>query len=508
MGQYIGARYVPKFMGVYDATQAYENLCVIDNGLGTSYITRKPTPAGTPLTDTTYWAVYGASSGAIINLQNQIEEIKDGFVTPEMFGAAGDGLTDDTQAVKDAINSGVPVVFGGSYLITDQIDETNLKLFGGGILILAYPSDYTIIARGDSKIDGLTFKSTGVRVGYGIRAVSRPSISNCKFDGFDVALMLSDIYGGQLTKCYFTTNNTCVHLKCLNWPATNCTSCHFVACYFLSSYKGLYTESGEASRNVHLDTCVFEYLYEEAINANDVLGIVENCWFEHINNNAQSTAIKGVNSFITDLANNYQPTISVKYDLTQPSWGDSDKGYVFRDKNAIRARKLKLVDKYTQSDTGDRIEINGDGQALNVYLGSNLLGSPIYTPAPKIKVSTIGVNGYQNPIQVADRNSGFTVTKLSTGKYYVDFGRTISSCSIFASAGKLTNTPASESDYDTNITVSDIVTAHVFGINNVSTSNYKQWKQATGAVIMVTNNSGVLEDAHIDVMVCEVIPAT
>ena len=53
MGQYIGARYVPKFMGLYDATQAYENLCVVDNGLGTSYISQKPTPAGTPLTDTT-----------------------------------------------------------------------------------------------------------------------------------------------------------------------------------------------------------------------------------------------------------------------------------------------------------------------------------------------------------------------------------------------------------------------------------------------------------------------
>lgn len=70
--QYIGARYVPKFMGTYDPTQIYEALDVVDNGLGTSYISKVPTPAGTPLTDTTHWAIYGASSGAIINLQNQI----------------------------------------------------------------------------------------------------------------------------------------------------------------------------------------------------------------------------------------------------------------------------------------------------------------------------------------------------------------------------------------------------------------------------------------------------
>ena len=75
MTQYIGARYVPKFMGTYDNTQAYENMCVVDNGLGTSYISKKPTPAGTPLTDTDYWAIYGSTNGAIINLQNQIDTI-------------------------------------------------------------------------------------------------------------------------------------------------------------------------------------------------------------------------------------------------------------------------------------------------------------------------------------------------------------------------------------------------------------------------------------------------
>ena len=73
--QYIGARYVPRFMGLYDNTTAYEGLDVVDNGLGTSYIARKPVPVGTPLTDTEYWAVYGASSGAIINLQNQINAL-------------------------------------------------------------------------------------------------------------------------------------------------------------------------------------------------------------------------------------------------------------------------------------------------------------------------------------------------------------------------------------------------------------------------------------------------
>lgn len=77
--KYVGARYMPKFLGTYDATTAYEALSVVDNGMGTSYVSNQPVPAGTPLTDTTYWAIYGASSGAIINLQNQIDDLSDGF---------------------------------------------------------------------------------------------------------------------------------------------------------------------------------------------------------------------------------------------------------------------------------------------------------------------------------------------------------------------------------------------------------------------------------------------
>lgn len=76
MRQYIGARYMPKFMGAYDATTAYEALSVVDNGLGTSYISNKPVPAGTPLTDGDYWMIYGASSGAILDLQDRMTDVE------------------------------------------------------------------------------------------------------------------------------------------------------------------------------------------------------------------------------------------------------------------------------------------------------------------------------------------------------------------------------------------------------------------------------------------------
>jgi len=70
--QYIGARYVPRFLGTWNNTTQYEALDVVDNGSGTSYIARKTVPAGTPLNNTGFWFVYGASSGAIIDLQSRM----------------------------------------------------------------------------------------------------------------------------------------------------------------------------------------------------------------------------------------------------------------------------------------------------------------------------------------------------------------------------------------------------------------------------------------------------
>lgn len=103
--EYVGARYVPRFLGTYSPTTIYDALDVVDDGMGTSYIARKTTPAGTPLNDTTYWFVYGASSGAIISLQNRmtaaendITAIQDrSSVLPDLY----DALT--TYAANDYV---------------------------------------------------------------------------------------------------------------------------------------------------------------------------------------------------------------------------------------------------------------------------------------------------------------------------------------------------------------------------------------------------------------------
>lgn len=51
---YIGARYVPKLEGTWDINLDYDYLAVVDYE-GSSYISRRPVPAGTQLSNRVYW---------------------------------------------------------------------------------------------------------------------------------------------------------------------------------------------------------------------------------------------------------------------------------------------------------------------------------------------------------------------------------------------------------------------------------------------------------------------
>ena len=156
MAQYIGARYVPKFMGAYDNTQAYEALCVVDNSLGTSYISKVPTPAGTPLTNTTYWAVYGASSGAIINLQNQIDALRDSTV--QYFESVTDMLATDLQIGEVVATLGYYNAYDGGgaiYNIVASTAKLHETLSNGNVAEMVYTDTVSVLQVG-AVGDGIT----------------------------------------------------------------------------------------------------------------------------------------------------------------------------------------------------------------------------------------------------------------------------------------------------------------------------------------------------------------
>ena len=107
--QYIGARYVPKF---YENSQGgtewqsgviYEPLTIVTWN-GNSYTSKKPVPAtvGDPSAHPEYWAATGNFNAQLEEVMEKLELFP--FVTPEDYGAAGDGITDDTSAFSAALS--------------------------------------------------------------------------------------------------------------------------------------------------------------------------------------------------------------------------------------------------------------------------------------------------------------------------------------------------------------------------------------------------------------------
>ena len=129
--QYIGARYVPLvYENTVDPSSAewqenvnYEPMIIVTFNLG-SYMSKKYVPAsvGNPAENPDYWVQMGQYNGQIAHLQSEIDALDDKVdnitVTPELFGAKGDGIADDTDAVQSALNSGCRVYLKNTYLVS------------------------------------------------------------------------------------------------------------------------------------------------------------------------------------------------------------------------------------------------------------------------------------------------------------------------------------------------------------------------------------------------------
>ncbi len=154
------------------------------------------------------------------------------FVTPEHYGAVGDGVTNDATAIQSAVNSGKPVWFGQkNYRITSGINvPINSKLIGSGKgSIISITTGITILTlNGNTLVDNLTFDGTdaasqiGIRVSDAVAATSTKIsniISNCIFIDLNYGLNASNVYGVSyegayyVESCYFTSNNIGVYLE-------------------------------------------------------------------------------------------------------------------------------------------------------------------------------------------------------------------------------------------------------------------------------------------------------
>lgn len=101
--QYIGARYVPKFVGTWDANTSYEPLSIVQDANGNSYTSKQTVPAGTPLSNTTYWVMSANFNAQIEQLTDEINAIQEDV----------NGNTDKIDALRGVVRAGQNIVFIG-----------------------------------------------------------------------------------------------------------------------------------------------------------------------------------------------------------------------------------------------------------------------------------------------------------------------------------------------------------------------------------------------------------
>lgn len=114
--EYIGARYVPLFMGDWDNTVTYEPLSIVQYQ-GNSYTSRQYVPTGIEITNTAYWAETGSYNAQVEQYRQEVldlaeevsglvpiatENILDDAVTTAKI--ADDAITTD-KVIDDAITS-------------------------------------------------------------------------------------------------------------------------------------------------------------------------------------------------------------------------------------------------------------------------------------------------------------------------------------------------------------------------------------------------------------------
>lgn len=85
-------------------------------------------------------------------------KITDNFVIPEMFGAKGDGVTDDSAAINEALNCGKPVLLRGVYAVGAGMSGNAPEICGmGAKIILLNDVDQVFRLRGTNCFSGLRF---------------------------------------------------------------------------------------------------------------------------------------------------------------------------------------------------------------------------------------------------------------------------------------------------------------------------------------------------------------
>lgn len=199
-------------------------------------------------------------------LDNNTSYLNDITINVKMFGAKGDGVTDDTQAIQNAVNSGKKIYFPiGKYKITSTIQLPNNLITLYGVkresVILADETVNIVFSnvKKYSYFNNLDIHFTNI--------CFQGSISYCEFENIycngdiDTSIALNDL---DDIWCGFTTFINCTFLnsKCVLKTDNSINYVKFNDCTF--QYLK-YVICGGGSEAISFNHCDFEFMQNGTI---------------------------------------------------------------------------------------------------------------------------------------------------------------------------------------------------------------------------------------------------
>lgn len=146
-GNRIGWKLTQKETLAFSVSSSYKVMCNWVTADGTRGITKEDTLQ--VIDNHENWELYPSDvdPDSEVIIQNDPVNV-DAYTTPQMYGAKADGVTDDTDAIQQAIDSGKSVYLSaGTYIISEPlvIDNKHFWNFHGGDATIRYTgADYAI----------------------------------------------------------------------------------------------------------------------------------------------------------------------------------------------------------------------------------------------------------------------------------------------------------------------------------------------------------------------------